>query len=231
MKKFSNIEQKESILKEQKPTINKLVEKLVKDNLQVAYNGDVDEAITKKLTIEGSDNLSEMLSDFIHKMECENESKILESLKYKFGNQYNQKEIDKMIECCASNLHLNIIPSPFDIFSSEDYEQVHEDTIILRSLNNIPTNYLDYVNYQNATKYFENGNQIKLRYAGPGLGWELYFENNGEYGTTIDGKEDKYKKFISENKEFVADFLRATNDLIGTQNIKLDKNFINQYAN
>jgi len=57
MKKFSNIEQKENILKEQKPTINKLVEKFIKDNLQVAYNGDIDEAITKKLTIEGSDNL------------------------------------------------------------------------------------------------------------------------------------------------------------------------------
>jgi len=227
MKKFSNIDEKEQVIKEQKPQINKLVEHLTKDNLQVVYNGDVDEAITKKLTIEGLDNLVEKLNDLNHKMECETEIQMLESLKYKYGNQFNQKEVNSLIEeCCASNISLNIIPSPFDIFSSEDYEQVHEDTIVLRSLNNIPTNYLDYVNYQNANKFFENGT-VKLRYAGPGLGWELFFENKGNFGTTIDGKDDKYKKFLSENKDFVADFLRATTELIGSQNLKLDKNFVN----
>lgn len=227
MKKFSNIDEKEQVIKEQKPKINKLVEYLSRENLQVAYNGDADEAITKKLTIDGFDNLTEKLNDFIHKMECENESKILESLKYKFGNQHDQKELNRMIECCASNLYLDIVPSPFDIFSSEDYEQVHEDTILLRSLNNMPSDYLDYVNYQNANKFFESG-MVKLRYAGPGLGWELFFENKGEYGTVIDSNNDKYKKFLSENKDFVADFLRATKELIGTQNMKLENILISQ---
>lgn len=217
MKKFSNIDKKEQIIKEQKPKINKLVEHLIKENIQVVYNGNVDEIITKKFSIDGSDNLTEELNNFIHKMKCETEVKMLENLKYQYGNQFNQKEIDKMIEYYTSNLYLDIIPSPFDIFSNEDYEQINEDTIVLKSLNNMPTDYLDYVNYQNATKYFEDGNRIKLRYAGPRLGWELYFENNGQYGTTIDGKDDKYKKFIIENKDFIADFLRATKDLIGSQ--------------
>jgi hypothetical protein len=95
----------------------------------------------------------------------------------------------------------------------------------------MPSNYMDYINYQNAVKYFESGNLIKMRYAGPGIGWELFFENKGNYGTTIEGKEDKYKKFLNENKDFVADYLSATKELIGAQNMLLDKNFISQYGN
>ncbi|NPV13291.1 MAG: hypothetical protein HPY57_16140 [Ignavibacteria bacterium] len=228
MKKFSNINEKEKVVSVQKPKLNKTVEYFVKENIHIVYDGDADDIIGKKLTIEGTDELSEKLNILIEKLKDETIEQLSEIMKYNFGNQHDQKSIDKMIECYASNLHLNIIPSPFDVFSNEDYEQINDDTIVLKSLNNMPSDYLDYVNYQNAIKYFESGNLIRLRYAGPNIGWELYFENNGEYGTIIDGKEDKYKKFITENKEFVADFLRATKDLIGSQHLLLDKILVSQ---
>jgi len=226
MKKFSNINEKEKVLKEQKQKINKLVEHLVKENLQVTYNGDVDEAITKKFTIDGSDNLTEKLEQIIEKHKFEIEEKLNETLKYKYGSQFDQKNINKEIKLLEDSLYLNVTPFPQDVFSQEDYDQIHENTIVLRSLNNIPTDYMDYVNFNNAQKYFESGNNVKMRYSNGS--WELNFEDNGQYGTTIDAKEDKYKKFLSENKEFVADFLRATSDLVGTQNLLLNKFLVSQ---
>jgi len=226
MKKFSNIDEKQKVLTEQKPKINKLVDFLVRENLQVTYNGDVDEAITKKLSVDGTDQLVEKLNQLIEKSKQEVETLLPESLKYNFGSQYDQKSLNQMISETAGNLYLNIIPLPHDIFSQEDYEQTYEDTIVLKSLNNIPSDFMDYINYNQASKYFENGNNVKMRYTNEG--WELNFENNFNYGTTIDSNNDKYKKFLSENKDFVADFLRATTDLIGSQNILLDKNLVSQ---
>ena len=223
MKKFSNIEEKKVLL-EQKPQINRLVEYLVKENLQVTYDGDVDEAITKTLTIEGVEELVEKLNTLIESEKEITETTLTESLKYQFGSQFDQKTLNQMIKNESSNIYLNIVPPPHDIFSPEDYE-LNEDTIILKSLNNIPTDYMDYVNFSNASKYFESGNNIEMRY-NSGT-WELNFKNNNDYGTTIDSETDKYKKFITENKDFVSDFLRATNDLIGTQNMSLDKSIIN----
>jgi len=226
MKKFSNINKKEEVLKEQKPKINKLVEHLVKENLQVTYNGDVEEAITKKFSIVGSDDLAEKLEEIIENHKNSNGQELTESLKYKYGSQLDQKNINKDIKLLEDSIYLNVTPFPQDVFSNEDYDQIHEDTIVLRSLNNIPTDYMDYVNYSNAKKYFESGNNIKMRYNSGS--WELNFENNGQYGTTIDSKEDKYKKFITENRDFVADFLRATSDLVGTQNLLLNKFLVSQ---
>lgn len=225
MKKFSNIDEKEIILKEQKPKMNSLVEHLINKNLQVAYNGDVDVAITKNFSIEGSDTLTEKLEQVIENFTKNVETSVKENLKYKFGSQYDQKTLNKEIKLLEDSIYLNITPFPQDIFSSEDYE-MNEEIIILKSLNNIPTDYMDYVNLNNAQKFFENGN-INLRY-NDGI-WELKFENNGDFGTNISSDNDKYKLFINENKDFVSDFLRATTQLIGSQNISLDKYFINLY--
>jgi len=225
MKKFSNIDEKKAVLAEQKPKINKLVDHLIKENIQVTYSGDVDEALTKKLTVEGSDKLVEKLNIIIENYKTATELTVKENLKYKYGNQLDQKSINQEIKESVSNIYVNVTPFPQDIFSSEDYE-LNEDTITLRSLNNMPSDYMDYINYTSASKYFESGNNVRMRYSNGS--WELYFENNGQYGTTIDSKEDKYKKFISENKEFVADFLRATSELVGTQNLLLDKFLVSQ---
>ena len=65
MKKFSNINKKEQVLKEEKPKLTKLVDHLIKENLNVAYNGDVEEAITKNFSIDGSVQLTEKLEEII----------------------------------------------------------------------------------------------------------------------------------------------------------------------
>jgi hypothetical protein len=75
---------------------------------------------------------------------------------------------------------------------------------------------------QQSKKYFESNNTIKLRYAGPE--WELYFDCNPEnYGTTINSIDEKWVEFVKENNEFIGDFLRATKELIGGQNLLIDK--------
>lgn len=224
MKKFSNLEEKKALI-EKKPQINRLVEHLVKENLQVVYNGDVEEAIKVKMSIDGSNELTEKLNQIIENHIKETEIIIKEQLKYKYGNQFDQNEINQVIKESISNIHLNVNPFPQDIFSPEDYE-LNEDVVVLRTLNNIPSDYMDYVNYNNSSKYFESGNQVKMRYE-DGC-WSISFEDNKSYGTTIDSKSDKYKKFISENKEFVADFIRATSELIGTQNLLLDNILVSQ---
>lgn len=223
MKKFSNIDEKKSVLSIQKPKINKLVDHLIKENLQVTYNGDVDEAITKKLTIEGSYDLVEKLKSIIDNYVNDTKEKTIKNLKYKYGNQLDQNSINNEINESISNIYVNVTPFPQDVFSDEDYE-LDEDTIILKSLNNIPTDYMDYINYNLSVKYFESGNNIKIRYSNGS--WELNFVKNGEYGTPIDSDSDIYKQFINENNEFIADFLRATKELIGSQNLLLDKKLI-----
>jgi len=224
MKKFSNLEEKK-VLVEKKPQINRLVEHLIKENLQVVYNGDVDEAIKVKLSIDGSNELTEKLNQIIEEHIKTTEIVLKEQLKYKYGNQFDQNEINNLINENYSNLYLNINPFPQDIFSPEDYE-LNEDVVVLRTLNNIPSDYMDYVNYTESEKYFESGNKVKMRYD-EGC-WEISFEDNKSYGTTIDSKTDKYKKFISENKDFVADFIKATSELIGTQNLLLDTILVSQ---
>jgi len=224
MKKFSNLEEKK-VLVEQKPQINRLVEHLVKENLQVVYDGDVDEALKMKLSINGYNELTGKLNQIIENHKDATEELVKEQLKYKYGNQFDQNLINQEIKESMSNIYLNTNPFPQDIFSPEDYE-LNEDMVVLRTLNNIPSDYMDYVNYNNSSKYFESGNSVKMRYD-DGC-WSLSFEDNKSYGTTIDSKTDKYRKFIRENKEFVADFISATSELIGSQNLLLDTILVSQ---
>ena len=73
------------------------------------------------------------------------------NLKYKYGNQFDQKSINNEINEKISNIYLNVTPFPQDIFSDEDYE-LNENSITLKSLNKIPTDYMDYINYNVASK-------------------------------------------------------------------------------
>lgn len=223
MKKFSNIEEKQKVSQEQKPKLNKLVDYLIKENLQVVYNGDVDEAISKKLTIDGSDIFVENLKSLIENNKTKTEKNILENLKYKYG-QYDQKMINEEIKLESSKLHDIINPLPQDIFYNDDYT-ISENILTLKSLNNIPTDYMDHINLDNSNKYFENGNTINVKYSDNK--WNIIFEKNNIYGTSVDSDTEKTKLFLYENKEFISDFLKATTELVGTKNLLLDKNFIN----
>jgi len=220
MKRFSNIEEKAKIISEQKPKLNNLVEYLVKENLQVSFTGDVDDVVTNKFTIDGTDELVEKINTYIEKCKIETEKLVLENIKYTQAQYFYESVINDQIKFETSKIYPDMIPFPHDIFSSVDYDKLQENTIVLKSLSNIPTSYMDHVNYDFANKYFESGNNIILKYSN---GWELIFESNGNYGTPIDDTDVKYKLFLHENKDFVADFLTATTELIGTKNIKIEK--------
>lgn len=220
MKRFSNIVEKAKIQSEQKPKLNNLVDYLVKENLQVSYTGDVDDIVTNKFTIDGTDDLVEKLNAYIDTCKQKTENNILENIKYTQAQYIEQSVINEQIKLETAKIYPDMIPFPHDIFSSDDYDKIQENTIKLKSLKNIPTSYMDFINIDFANKYFKSGNQIKLKYSN---GWELVFESTDNYGTPIDDINVKYKLFLTENKDFVADFLTATTDLIGRKNVKIEK--------
>jgi len=226
MKKFSNIEQKEKMLSEQKPKFNKIVDKLISENLQVTYNGNLEEMLNKKFDIIGSDKLVEGINDIIENYKSKMSADLFESLKYKYGKSLDQKFVNEEIKNITKNLYSNIATLPHDIFSDKDYIQLKENTIELKSMNNIPTDYMDFININEANKFFENSNIIKIKSINKS--WEVVFENSNNYGISTNDKYDKYQLFLKENKEFIASFISATCELIGNVNILLERRLVNE---
>lgn len=222
MKKFSNIEQKETIIKQQKTKYDKVVEKLVSEKLQPVYNGNLEEILNKNITVEGVDIFIEGLVKIIEEQKDELKNKLFHNLKYKYGQYLDQKSLNEEIKITLKNLHDGIIVEPSDVFCNEDYNIVGEK-LILNSMSNIPVDFMDYVTETQINKYFTNGNSIIISNSG---NWNIIFENSNNYGTIVNDNRDKYKLFISENKEFIADFLNGVSNLIGNKNILLEKRFV-----
>lgn len=217
MKKFSNQEIKKEI-KIISPKIDKIIDILINENINIQYNGDEKEIDNKNLSIDGIEILKEKLNEFIDVEVEKAKTQLNESIKYNF-NYVDQNLMNEKIKLLEDTIYNNVIPTPEDIFSYEDYE-LGQDDIKLTTLNNMPNNYLDFINNENAYKYFNEGNSIKIRFQD---GWNLYFEPNyKEFGTNIDDKNTKYKKFVESNNDFIGDFLKATSNLIGADNLMID---------
>ena len=221
MTKFTSIEQINDF-KEVKPSLNKLIEKLISLNLSVS--GDM-KNINKKYEITGISQFVEKFNSIIEKHKKIEERILLEKLKY--SNMINdQKEINNLIETLNESKHKDIIYSPEDIFETSDYEKINNNTFILKSLNNIPTYFMGKINNREANDFFSKGNNISIRYNGINEGWSLSFVDKYNYGTSIDDNNTKYKYFINENSEFVGDFIDAVKTLIGAENLKLEKKLL-----
>lgn len=225
MKKFSNLDKKEKILSVQKPKINNIIENIVLENTHVVYNGDVDDVIDKKMSIEGIDEFVNKIKDLLEELKEKSIEQLSNELIKKLGNSHNQKIIVDIIKQLKKDLYTTKIPSPFEIFSENDYYIASEDTIVLKYLNEIPFEYLDYLNSKEVKDYFEDGNFIKIKFLGYDIGWEVSFVSKVDFGTPIDDEEEKFKKFLTSNKNFIADFLKATKDLVGSKHLILDKKF------
>ena len=80
--------------------------------------------------------------------------------------------------------------------------------------------YRDYLKEDDIQRFFENNNKISIKNLGSTKGWEILFDPNlNDYiGTT----NEKWRSFILENKEFIADFLKATTELIGIEKSLID---------
>ena len=116
------------------------------------------------------------------------------------------------------------IPSANQVFDTSDYSK-ENDEIVLNKLEKMPEKYLDYLNKEVSNRFFDNGNFIKISES-----WKLdfvpannySFDKSGGAITTLD-----YKRFMLENKEFIADFIKATQMLIGSKNLKFNNQLLN----
>lgn len=222
MKKFSNLDNKSKHIEINKPKISKMVEKLIKKTLTVAYSGNSDEILDKKLSIDGIEKFVEKLTLLIDTNKENIKKLTIESLKYQ-NIKHDQISINQRIDFLKEQINDTIILSPEDIFSEDDYT-IENKNIILKSLNNIPIDYLNHVNIMESERYFKD-NTVLIRESNKG--WSLSFINSDKYGIVIDTENDKYAKFIKENSKFIADFILATTNLIGNKNLLLDKKLTN----
>lgn len=213
MKRFSNLEIKEKILQTNPSKLERTVGKIVNENLILTMTGE--DFVGKKITISGQQEFVNNILNLIKEQKEQDSLLMTESLRVKLHNNFDQLLMNKSIEQLYE-MYDEIVqaPSPEDIFSSEDYE-VQNDTMIIRSLNSIPEDFLDYINNENASKYFENKNTVRIMDADNG--WHLFF-------TPATGQE--YRSFVTENKEFIGDFIKATERLIGAKNLKIDRQLL-----
>jgi len=223
MQKFSNMEEKEQ-LKLVNPKINKLVEKLISLNLSVSYSGDSNDIIGKNIKIDGIDNLVEKLESLKEWTIVDGMNKLTEKLKYS-GIINDQETINKEIELLKESKHDSIIFSPEDIFEASDYKKSNK-MFVFESMKSIPIDYMSRINLLETDDYFSKGNKITIIYEGINKGWNVAFNSNDTYGTSVDDEETKYDYFVKENSEFIADFVAATTELIGAKKLTLEKRLI-----
>jgi len=223
MKKFTNIEETKKIEKIT-PKNNALVEKLVSLNLSVSYSGNSDDIVGKDIKVNGSNKLVESLNTLIKENNDLSDKKLSERLKY--STVYvDQVEKNIKIEQLKESRYNSIIFSPEDIFSANDL--IKENKIFtLNSMTSIPLDYLSKVNTIEATDYFSNGNKVSIIYEGLDKGWTLSFLSANTYGGSTDDDYSKYQIFMTENKDFISDFVSATAQLVGSKNLKLDEKLL-----
>jgi hypothetical protein len=225
MKKFSNIPVKEKIVK--KSNTDTVLEKAI-SNLELKINSDADNYINKKLEISGKNVLIEKLKSLIIKTKKETRENLFESVKKNSIHFVDVNSINEKISTITNNIYkLEALPNPEDVFSSDDYT-VENNNIILNKLEKMPENYyLDYINKEVSNKYFESGNGIKI--SGEQV-WKLDFVPADSYSYDKTGMlltSPDYKRFIVENKEFIGDFIKSTQMLVGSKNLQLDYQLLN----
>jgi hypothetical protein len=220
MKKFSNQNIKEELLKTQLPKLNQTILNAIEDNIMLSSNNEN----MNNVEILGKDELVEKIINFIEEKRKEKKIILQETLKYKYVNNINLPEINEHINN-LSKLCVEVTPAPEDIFNREDYIK-ENDSIILEKINNIPLSYIDFINNQNAKDYINEGNKIKIEKLKNGWGLQ-FIPNIINYGTELDNYMARYEKFIKENKDFISDFIDASVQIVGKDKIKLENKLIN----
>lgn len=224
MKKFSSQIKQDINVKVIATKIDETISELVGETVYLKITNE--DLTTSDLVPEGKDELVDALVQLVEDEKSYKVKKVTESLKSKFGNYIDQNYINQTIKKLNEEyVDLNIIPNPKDIFSSEDYtsSDVAIEEIVLDSLDEMPSVYLDYINLQSSNYYFSEGHYIIIRYVSPTDGWELSFGGNmEEYGTSITSPSEKRNMFIESHGDFIKSFYEATVALIGESAIMLD---------
>lgn len=212
MKRFSNLEYKEQLIQSQPSALARTIDHIISETLSVILH---DELVTP-VTIQGQEALRNAVLELLTSQKTEDGMLLNEALRFQLHNNVDQELLNQNLEQLYEMYSaLQEAPSPEDIFCREDYNQ-QGDTFIIKSLSKIPQDFLDHINYQGASKYFEAGNTSRILYADNG--WHLFF---------VPAAQKNYTEFIHENNEFIADFIKATERLIGNKNLKIDRALLN----
>jgi len=210
MKKFSNIV--ENNKKEEKIiTIDKIVSNLIDENI----------IIKGEDNLNGKENLIEKFKNLINENIKNKNLALNESKKYLTNIEH--VKINEKISLLSTKIEeLNVVPTVYDIFSSSDFSK-NENSYVFEKLNSIPSEkYNLYLNDNEINNYFDNGHKLIIT---ENNGWKLEFEPN--YDKYYGDKDDNYKKFIFENKNFISNFIKSSIELIGNKNIIIDSRILN----
>jgi len=205
MKRFSG-----AINKTTSNKVEKQIKKLIKEKLSILIDG-------QEPILSFNLNENNFTSDILQLIEEKKEEQKNETLSQLRLLPYNdQTLLEQIYETAKWEMGEDVLPSPEDIFSSEDYEVI-ENGIELRSLENIPEDFADYISSEDA-KYFFDDQRGTVVIFFDGNFWSIDFDIYGD-AYMYSNKED----YIKENSEFIADFLSACINLLGKDHIKFDK--------
>jgi hypothetical protein len=217
MKKFSSISQKDKI-GEQPSTLQKTIEKLIKECILVKIENEPN--LNLDYSLQGKEELLESVITFIENTKKKVSEITLEKNKQLNAHYINLFELNQHISCLQKELEkYEVIPSPEDIFASEDYQIIGE-SMVLENISKIPLDhYVDYLKDDNIHNFFEK-HKIKIKDLGSEKGWEILFDPNLE--DYIGTMTEKWRSFVLENRDFIADFLKATTNLVGVEKTLID---------
>ena len=213
MRKFTSTTN--TILREKKqPLLNKALSNLISENISIKGED----------TLEGKDKLIQNFQSFLTQERETNKTRVLENIKSKSFQNINFFDINNRIDLLSESVEqMEIIPSVEDIFAAEDFSKTNEN-FTFGKLTQIPSEkFSEYMNENAINSYFEDGNQIIIK---ENNGWEIYFEPN--LNRYIGSNNEKWNSFILENKNFIADFIKSSSELIGPKNLRIDSRIITQ---
>lgn len=212
MKKFSNFDKKEDINK-YPSQIKKTIDRLIDENIAVQFNNEPDSSI-----LEGKEELINIIDNYINTHTSNSQQFILESFKHSSIHVYNVPVINTTINNLYDELDkLNIIPEPKELFSSDDYKLV-ENVIELTTLKNVPSEkFSDYLSKKDIEDYFIYENSININRNDKG--WNVKFNPNSSY---IKNNRIDFKRFITENNNFIADFVKCCEMVVGKGKININ---------
>jgi D-hexose-6-phosphate mutarotase len=82
MKRFTQISNKEEIIRDEPKTLQLELKKIVESSLNISIEGDLEDYLTKNIGIDGKDKLVESLFNYFEDISSKNITTILEKVKY-----------------------------------------------------------------------------------------------------------------------------------------------------
>ena len=214
MKKFSNYGKKEEYIKKYPSQLRKTINRLIEESIVIQYNDE-----PSNLTLEGKEELVNNIENYIKEHTQTSNELLLESTIHSSTHIYSLPVLNNMINTLYDELgSLNLIPDPKEVFNHEDYI-VKESIIQLNDLKNVPEDYfLENLSEKDIKNFFLTENKILISQLDKG--WSINYSPSSEY--LNEDKQIDYVQFVKENNDFLADFSRSCESLVGKGKIRIE---------